>query len=138
MTAQPAFVRTILTHGAVTRTSAARTAGACVVAAGLLAVVAVPLVPAHAETCLEQIVALQKRVDAVQGKPAAPRPEPQSVGAQLDQQPTPGSVAAASGSLPQPVGPAAALNAAENFQAAGNEAACLKAVGEARDMLEGR
>lgn len=133
MTAQPAFARTV-----VARTAFARTAGACVVAAGLLAAVAVPLTPAHAETCLEQIVALQKRVDAVEGKPAAPRPEPQSVGAQLDQQPTPGSIAAASGSLPPPVGPAAALNAAQNFQAAGNEAACLKAVNEARDMLEGR
>lgn len=133
MTAQPAFVRPI-----VARTPFARIAGACVVVAGLLAAVAVPLASAHAESCLEQIVALQKRVDAVQGKPAAPRSEPQSVGAQLDQQPTPGSVAAATGDLPPPVGPAAALNAAQNFQAAGDEAKCLKAVGEARDMLEGR
>ncbi|MEP9367531.1 hypothetical protein [Xanthobacter sp. VNH20] len=123
MTAKPAFARTVV---------------ASVLAAGLLAAVAVPLAPARAESCLEQIVALQKRVDAVQGKPAAPRSEPQSVGAQLDQQPTPGSVAAATGNLPPPVGPAAALNAAQNFQAAGDEAKCLKAVGEARDMLEGR
>ncbi|MFG1427266.1 hypothetical protein [Roseixanthobacter glucoisosaccharinicivorans] len=138
MTAHPAFARTVVARTLVVRTAAARATGAWAVAAGLLAAVAVPSVSAHAETCLEQIVALQKRVDAVQGKPAAPRPEPQSVGAQLDQQPTPGSVAAASGNLPPPVGPAAALNAAENFQAAGDEAKCLKAVGEARDMLEGR
>ncbi|MFG1461678.1 hypothetical protein V5F77_02175 [Xanthobacter sp. DSM 24535] len=104
----------------------------------LLAMVAMLPAPAHAETCLEQIVVLQKRVDAVQGKPATPAAEPQSIGAQLNHEPTPGSVAAATGNLPPPVGPAAALNAAQNFQAAGDEASCLKAVKEARDMLEGR
>lgn len=105
-------------------------------AAGV-ALLAVPA-GAQAQSCLEQIVALQARVKAA--SPAGPKPptEAQSVGAQLDQQPTPSSVAAASGNLPPPVGPAAALNAAQNFQAAGDEASCLKAVNEARAMLDGK
>ncbi|TCT05204.1 hypothetical protein [Aquabacter spiritensis] len=94
--------------------------------------------PALAASCLEQIVALQARVDAVTPKQPAPPTAPQTVGAQLDHQPTASSMAAATGNLPPPVGPAAALNAAQNFQAAGDEAACLKAVNEARAMLEGK
>lgn len=93
---------------------------------------------AQAEPCIEQIVALQQRLQAI--SPPAPKPptEQQSIGAQLDQQPTPSSVAVAEGKMPPPVGPAAALNAAQNFQAAGNEQACLKAVDEARRMMDGK
>ncbi|QTL02803.1 hypothetical protein J5J86_18800 [Aquabacter sp. L1I39] len=93
---------------------------------------------ARAEPCIEQIVALQQRLKAVQ--PSGPKPptEPQSVGAQLDHQPTPSSVEAAEGKLPPAVGPAAALNAAQNFQAAGDEQSCLKAVAEARKMMDGK
>ncbi|WP_127088493.1 hypothetical protein [Aquabacter cavernae] len=95
--------------------------------------------PAGAQaSCLEEIVALQSRVKAASPAQAAPPTEAQSVGAQLGRQPTPSSVAAASGDPSAPVGPAAALNAAQNFQAAGNEAACLKAVNEARSMLDGK
>ncbi|MEP9377461.1 hypothetical protein ABLE91_12145 [Aquabacter sp. CN5-332] len=93
---------------------------------------------ARAESCLEQIVAIQARVQAVAPQQPLPPTEAQSIGAQTDRQPTPASVAAASGGASQSVGPAAALNAAQNAQAAGNEAACLKAVGEARSMLEGK
>ena len=93
---------------------------------------------ARAEPCIEQIVALQQRLKAME--PSGPKPptEPQSVGAQMDRQPTPSSVAQAEGTLPPPVGPAAALNAAQNFQAAGDEQSCLKAVAEARKMLDGK
>lgn len=103
--------------------------------AGLL--LAAP-VGAQAQTCLEQIVALQARVQAASPKRPEPPTQSQSVGAQLDRQPTPSSVAAATGDLPPPVGPAAALNAAQNFQAAGDEAACMKSVNEARAMLDGK
>lgn len=101
------------------------------------ALIAVPA-GAQAETCLEQIVALQARVKAA--SPAEPKPpaEAQSVGAQLNHEPTAASMAAATGDLPPLVGPAAALNAAQNFQAAGDEASCLKAVNEARAMLDGK
>jgi len=92
--------------------------------------------PALAASCLEQIVALQAQVKDSSPSKAPPPTAPQSVGAQLDRQPTPGSIAAAGGDSAPTVGPAAALNAAQNFQAAGDEAACLKAVGEARQMLE--
>ena len=91
--------------------------------------------PVFAASCLEQIVALQAQVEASSPPKAPPPTAPQSVGAQLDRQPTPGSVAAAGGNSDPTVGPAAALNAAQNFQAAGDEAACLKAVGEARQMM---
>ncbi|OYW51202.1 MAG: hypothetical protein B7X99_01355 [Rhizobiales bacterium 17-65-6] len=106
-------------------------------ASALVALSLIAATGAQAQTCLEQIVALQARVKAVSPDPKPPT-EAQSVGAQLDRQPTPASIAAASGGTPAPVGPAAALNAAQNFQAAGDEASCLKAVGEARAMLEGK
>ncbi len=52
---------------------------------------------AQAQTCLEQIVALQSQIpqsqiDAIMN--AVPS-QPQTIGAQTDRQPTPGSVAAA-------------------------------------------
>ena len=92
---------------------------------------------ASAQSCLEQIVALQARVKKV-APVAQPATQPEGTGATLDHQPTPSSVAAAGGDVPAPPGPAAALNAAQNYQAAGDEAACLKAVNEARAMLEGK
>ncbi len=103
-----------------------------------MAALTLPGAAARAETCLEQIVAIQARIKAV-SPPAANLPsDAQSVAAQMDRQPTPASVAAAGGDADKPVGPGAALNAAQNFQAAGDEAKCLKAVGEARAMLEGK
>lgn len=112
--------------------------GGLAAAAAMTALSGLAVGTAHAEPCIEQIVALQQRLKSA--APSGPKPatEPQSLGAQLDHQPTPSSVAQAEGNLPPPVGPAAALNAAQNFQAAGDEQSCLKAVAEARKMMEGK
>lgn len=93
---------------------------------------------AQAQTCLEQIVALQSQIpqsqiDAIMN--AVPS-QPQTIGAQTDRQPTPGSVAAAEGGRPELSGAVAALNKAQNLQAAGDREGCLKAVEEARKLLE--
>lgn len=92
---------------------------------------------AKAQSCLEQIVALQGAIPQSELNAAlsAGPSEPQSVGAQLSHQPTPGSVAAAEGSQPKLSGAMAALNKAQNLQAAGDREGCLKAVEEARKLL---
>ncbi len=92
---------------------------------------------AAAQECLEQIVALQNQLP--QPPLSAPLTGPygtQSVGAQLDHEPTPGSVAAAGGAAAQLTGAQAYLNKAQNLQAAGDKTGCLQAVGEARRLLE--
>ncbi len=105
-----------------------------------LLVLAAGMAPAAAETCLEQIVALQNRLP--QPPLSAPLTGPygtQTVGAQLDHDPTPGSMAAAEGGATRPTsGAQADLNRAQNLQAAGDEAGCLQAVGAARKQLEGK
>lgn len=104
--------------------------------AGLLAPVLVLLAmgaPAQAQSCLEQIVTVQAALNARLPAPAKPQAQDQSVAAQTDQQPTPGSLASAGLSEPQ-TGAFGALNAAINMQAAGDEAGCLKALGEARRL----
>lgn len=110
---------------------------AAVLKAALFATLAVGLVaggtPARAQACLEQIVTVQQQLKAKFPRPRQPPSEPQSVGAQDDQQPTPGSLAAA-GLTPPDSGASGALNAAINLQAAGDEAGCLKALGEARRL----
>ena len=113
--------------------------GGLAAAAAIAALSGLATDEARAEPCIEQIVALQQRLKATDPS-AAPKPptQPQSIGAQIDRQPTPSSVAQAEGNLPAPVGPAAALNAAQNFQAAGDEPSCLKAVAEARKMMDGK
>ncbi|OYY11122.1 MAG: hypothetical protein B7Y70_07480 [Rhizobiales bacterium 35-68-8] len=68
-------------------------------AGALVALSLIAATGAQAQTCLEQIVALQARVKAVSPDPKPPT-EAQSVGAQLDRQPTPASIAAASGGTP--------------------------------------
>ncbi|MGU3494389.1 hypothetical protein ACLBXM_10140 [Xanthobacteraceae bacterium A53D] len=106
--------------------------------AGLAVLLAGAAGPAAAG-CLEEIVALQNRLPnpPVDGGPSGPSAS-QSVGAQLDRQPTPGSVAAAGGNTGPQTGAAGYLNKAQNLQAAGDEKGCMQAVGEARKLLDGK
>lgn len=91
-------------------------------------------VPAHAQSCLEQIVSVQQQLKAKLPRPSSPPPTaPQSVGAQDGRQPTPGSLAAAGVTQPDS-GAFGALNAAMDRQAAGDEAGYLKALAEARRL----
>lgn len=89
--------------------------------------------PAFAASCLEQIVVVQQQLKAKEPRPKAPPSQQQSIAAQTDHPPTPGSLAAAGVTEPDS-GALGALNAAMNLQAAGDEAGCLKAVGEARKL----
>lgn len=99
---------------------------------GALALLA-PAAPAFAQGCLEQIVTVQQQLKAQEPRPKAPPSQGQSVGAQLDRQPTPGSLAQAGVSQPNS-GALGALDQAMNLQAAGDEAGCLKALAEARRL----
>ncbi len=93
-------------------------------------------VAADAGPCTAQIAAVERQIREAQtaGQPGGPGvpSAPQSVGAQLHHQPTPGTVeraehrANAAGD--------AALDRARNADAAGDAAACSKALQEARDL----
>lgn len=100
--------------------------------APVLAMLALPA-PAQAQTCLEQIVTVQAALKHSEPRPAKPAPQEQSIAAQDGHQPTPGSLAAAGLTGPDS-GAWGALNQAINLQAAGDEAGCLKALGEARRL----
>ncbi|WP_188583163.1 hypothetical protein [Azorhizobium oxalatiphilum] len=110
-------------------------AGLCA-AVALAAGMGAAVSPAAAQSCLEQIVVLQKQLPASATASSSPS-DRQSVAAQTDQQPTPGSVAAAGVKQPDS-GAAEALNKAQNLQAAGDEKGCLQAVGEARKLIDGK
>ncbi|MCB4771331.1 hypothetical protein LGR54_22225 [Ancylobacter sp. Lp-2] len=92
--------------------------------------------PAHAqnwEKCVEAIAKTQQELQNVLPKSPQPKTQQQSVAAQDSHDPTPDSLAAAG--LEAPVsGPAGALNEAQNLQAAGDEAGCMKAVAKARSL----
>jgi len=92
--------------------------------------------PAQAQswaTCLEAIAKTQHELKQVLPKPTQPQAQQQSIAAQDSVDPTPGSLAAAG--LNQPTtGPAAALNEAQNQQAAGNETGCMQSVAKARSL----
>ncbi|MFS8035893.1 hypothetical protein ACI7BZ_02825 [Xanthobacter sp. AM11] len=89
--------------------------------------------PAAMAACLEQIVTVQEALKKRQPPPQKPPSQEQSIAAQVDRQPTPGSLAAAGLSGPE-TGAWGALNQAINLQAAGDEAGCLKMLGEARRL----
>ncbi|MDR6953273.1 hypothetical protein J2X65_002634 [Ancylobacter sp. 3268] len=85
------------------------------------------------EKCVEAIAKTQHELSRVLPKPAQPQTQQQSVAAQDSHDPTPGSLAAAG--LQAPVsGPEGALNEAQNLQAAGDEAGCMRAVAKARSL----
>jgi hypothetical protein len=85
------------------------------------------------EKCVEAIANTQQELKQVLPKTAQPQTQQQSIAAQDSHEPTPGSLAAAG--LEAPVsGPAGALNEAQNLQAAGDEAGCMRAVAKARSL----
>ena len=92
--------------------------------------------PAQAQNwakCLEAIAQTQHELKQVLPKTAQPQTQQQSVAAQDSHEPTPGSLAAAGLEAPA-TGPEAALNEAQNLQAAGDEAGCMSAVAKARSL----
>lgn len=102
----------------------------------LIPVLAAGSQPAQAQswaTCLEAIVKVQDELKNVLPKSPKPPTQMQSIAAQDSHDPTPGSLAAAGLEAPT-TGPAAALNEAQNLQALGDEAGCMKAVAKAREL----
>lgn len=93
-------------------------------------------VPARAqnwEKCVEAIAKTQQELKQVMPKTAQPQTQQQSIAAQDSHEPTPGSLAAA-GLEPPVSGPEGALNEAQNLQAGGDEAGCMRAVAKARSL----
>jgi len=83
--------------------------------------------------CVEAIAQTQHELKQVLPTTARPHTQQQSIAAQDSAQRTPGSLAAA-GLDPAASGPEGALNEAQNLQAAGDEAGCMKAVAKARSL----
>jgi hypothetical protein len=108
----------------------------CLAAAMLSVGVAAWMTPAQAQswaTCVEAIAKTQHELKLTSPAPTQPPTQDQSVAAQDSRQPTPSSLAAA-GLQPPESGAAGALNEAQNLQAAGDNAGCMKAVAKARSL----
>jgi hypothetical protein len=87
---------------------------------------------AHAGPCTEDIARFELAVRQSAGKPDAGPFAPQSIGAQIDRQPTPDSIKQAK-KRAQAIF-AATLARAKRLDARGNRAGCTQALSAARDM----
>jgi hypothetical protein len=92
--------------------------------------------PCHAGPCTAQIAQVEQQIAQAQANPAlqgAGTPTgPQTLGAQLHRQPTPGSVQSAQNKASADA--AAALGRARKADAAGDAAACAKALNDAKQI----
>ena len=93
-----------------------------------VAVLGLSLTAAHAGPCSEKIAQFEQAVRQSAGNPNAGPMAPQSIGAQLDHQPTPGSVERAQATF------AATLARAKRLDARGNRAGCTRALAAAKRM----
>jgi hypothetical protein len=87
---------------------------------------------AHAGPCTTGIAQFEQAVRQSAGKPNAGPVAPQSIGAQIDRQPTPGSVQRAEDRAQ--AGFDAALARAKRLDAQGNRAGCRRALAAAKRM----
>ena len=109
-----------------TATSRRATVTWIVVALGL------SIVPAHAGPCTSKIAQFEKAVRQSAGNPNAGPMAPQSIGAQLDRQPTPASIKRAEQQAQATF--AATLARAKRLDAQGNRAGCTRALAAAKRM----
>jgi hypothetical protein len=105
-----------------------RTAAACVVAAAL----GLSVAAAHAGPCTAEIAQFEQAVRQSAGNPNAGPMAPQSIGAQLDRQPTPASIKHAERRAQATF--AARLARAKRLDAKGNRACCARALAAAKRM----
>src|SRR5215510_4277439 len=96
------------------------------------AVLGLSLAAAHAGPCSEKIAQFEQAVRQSAGNPNAGPMAPQSIGAQLDRQPTPGSVKRAQERAQATF--AATLARAKRLDAQGNRAGCTRALAAAKRM----
>jgi hypothetical protein len=87
---------------------------------------------AHAGPCSSAIAQFEQAVRQSAGNPGAGPMAPQSIGAQLDRQPTPGSVKRAEERAQSTF--AATLARAKRLDAQGNRAGCTRALTAAKRM----
>ena len=97
-----------------------------------VAVLDLSLTAAHAGPCSEKIAQFEQAVRQSAGDPNAGPMAPQSIGAQLNQQPTPGSVKRAQERAQATF--AATLARAKRLDARGNRAGCTRALAAAKRM----
>src|SRR5262245_39061554 len=101
-------------------------------AAVLGAVLLLGIVSAHAGPCSESIAQFERAVRQSANNPNAGPMAPQTVGAQLDRQPTPASMARAERRARAAF--AAVLARAKRLDARGNRAGCTRALARAKAM----
>ena len=89
---------------------------------------------AHAGPCSSQIAQFEKAVRQSAGNPGAGPTAPQSIGAQLGQQPTPGSVKRADERAQATF--AATLSRAKRLDARGDRAGCKRALAQAKRLYD--
>jgi hypothetical protein len=97
-----------------------------------VAVVGLGLTAAQAGPCSKKIAQFEQAVRQSAGDPNAGPMTPQSIGAQLDHQPTPGSVKRAQERAQATF--AATLARAKRLDARGNRAGCTRALAAAKRM----
>src|SRR5262245_1068074 len=101
-------------------------------AAFVLAGLGLGIVPAHAGPCATAIAQFEQTVRQSAGNPNAGPMAPQSIGAQLDRQPTPGSVKRAEARAQASFN--ATMARAKRLDAQGNRAGCTQALTAAKRM----
>ena len=87
---------------------------------------------AHAGPCTNEIAQFEQAVRQSAGNPNAGPMAPQSIGAQLDRQPTPGSIKRAEERAQATF--AAAMARAKRLDARGDRAGCMRALAAAKRM----
>lgn len=97
------------------------------IVAAFIAILAFGLAPAKAGPCAGQVAEFEQYM---QDHPGAVGTAPQSVGAQLEHQPTPASVASAEHSAKAQI--AAVVAEAKTFDADGKQNECLEALAKAK------
>jgi hypothetical protein len=104
----------------------------CIAVAVVGAALGFSIAVADAGPCTNQIAQFEQAVRQSAGAPDAGPMAPQSIGAQLDRQPTPGSVKRAEERAQATF--AAALARAKRLDAQGNRAGCTRALAAAKRM----
>jgi hypothetical protein len=103
-----------------------------IAAACFIFVLGLSIETAHAGPCRTQIAQFELAVRQSAGKPNAGPFAPQSIGAQIDRQPTPRSIKQAQQRAQAEF--AATLARAKRLDARGDRAGCTQALSAARDM----
>ena len=103
-----------------------------IAAACFISVLGLSIEPAHAGPCSAEIAQFERAVRQSAGKPNAGPYAPQSIGAQIDRQPTPRSIKKAQRRAQAEF--ASTLARAKRLDARGDRAGCTRALSTARDM----